>query len=70
VVLQNCLYLQKYVAGSNSQECGTPHNGHQAVCIKVEEFSHMEVVDDPPLMTCVEIKVENEVSLVCVCACV
>jgi hypothetical protein len=68
------LDFQKDVPGSHSEACPSlPHSGDQVVDIKVEELSDMEAGENPAPMTCVEIKVEHEVSLfVCVCvrACV
>jgi hypothetical protein len=62
VVLQDCSYSQKYVTGSHSEAYGThSHDEHQAVNIKVEEFSDTKVGDDPAPMACVKIKVENKV---------
>jgi hypothetical protein len=65
VILQNCLYSQKDVAGPHNEACAAPsHDRHQEVNIKVEEFSDMEDGDDPAPMTFMEIKFEHEVSCV------
>jgi hypothetical protein len=68
VVLWNCLDSQKDVPGSHSEACpSSPHSGDQAVDIKVEEFSDVEVRDDPAPKTFMGIKAEHEVSCVSVC---
>jgi hypothetical protein len=59
VVLQNCCNLLKAVAGSFSEIC---HAGVQGVNIKVKEFTEVEDEVSP-----LSIKVEHEVSCVCVC---
>jgi hypothetical protein len=67
VVLWNCLDSQKDAPGSHSEAClSSPHSGEQAVDIKVEEFSDVEVEDDPAPMTFIGIKAEHEVSCVSV----
>jgi hypothetical protein len=55
---------QKHVPGSHSEACSSSYpNGVQAVNIKVEEFSDIEVEEeDPAPMTAVGIKAEHEVS--------
>jgi hypothetical protein len=61
------LYSQKDIPGSHSEACASSsHDGHQAVSIKIEEFSDVED-EDPVPMTFVEIKVEHEVSCMSLC---
>jgi hypothetical protein len=67
MVLQDSLDSQKDVPGSHSEACVSPsHDRDEAVSIKVEELSHAQYEEPLVPMTVVEIKVEPEVSCVCV----
>jgi hypothetical protein len=70
MLLQNCLESQEDVQELHSEARPTSpsHNGNQSVNIKSEEFSDVEVGEDPVPITFVDIKAEYDVSglsLVC-----
>jgi hypothetical protein len=66
VILQNCLDLLKAEPGSYSETCVTSYDGNQVVGMNTEEVKKVQEDEDPLLMSQV-IKVENEVSRVCIC---
>jgi hypothetical protein len=67
VILQNCLDLLKAEPGSYSETCVTSsHDGNQVVGMNIEEVRNVQEDEDPLLMSPV-IKVEHEVSCVCIC---
>jgi hypothetical protein len=69
MVLQDSLDSQKDVSGSHSETCApSSHDGVQAVNIKVEEASDVEDEEDPVPMKFMEVKLEDEVSCMSVCA--
>jgi hypothetical protein len=69
MVLQNCMDLQKHAPGPCSETfAASSHDANQAVNIKVEEVSDVEVEEERPVpMTFIGIKAEHEVSCVSVC---
>jgi hypothetical protein len=68
LILQSCRDLEKCVPVPCSETYATPsHNANQAVNIKVEEDSDIEVEEHPVPMTFVGIKSEHEVSCMSVC---
>jgi hypothetical protein len=68
VVLQNCSDLEKDVSGSHSEACPLSSlSSHQAVNIKVEEFSDMEVREDPVPVSFIGVGTECEVSCTSLC---
>jgi hypothetical protein len=69
VVLQNCMDLQKHVPGTcNVTYPASSHDANQAMNIKVEEVSDVEMEEEHPVpMTFVGIKAEHEVSCMSVC---
>jgi hypothetical protein len=67
VILQNCLDLLKAEPGSYSETCITSsHDRNRVVGMNSEEVRNAQEDEDPLLMSPV-IKVENEVSCVCIC---
>jgi hypothetical protein len=69
VVLQNCMDLEKHVPGPCSETYPTSScDAYQAMNIKVEEVSDVEVEEEHPVpMSFIGIKAEHEVSCMSVC---
>jgi hypothetical protein len=63
-VLQNCMDLEKHVSAPCSETYPTSsHDANQAMNIKVEEVSDIEVEEEHPMpMSFIGIKAEHEVS--------
>ncbi|XP_023707101.1 zinc finger protein 28 isoform X3 [Cryptotermes secundus] len=61
---EGCAHPQKDIPGSCSDTCPTTaHDAFQAISIKVEEFSDVEEVEDPLLISFPGIKAEHAVVL-------